>query len=56
MYAIDDLPFPPHFQYDELEKAIYAAIATQPELIVELENVGFFGYPNKECRLPSEHP
>ncbi|XP_020801574.1 WD repeat-containing protein 78 [Drosophila serrata] len=47
--AINDMPFPPHFQYDELEKAIYKAIGNDHELLMELKSVGFFGYPDKKA-------
>ncbi|KAH8316954.1 hypothetical protein KR074_009228, partial [Drosophila pseudoananassae] len=47
--ALDDMPFSPHFQYDELEKAIYKAIGNDHELIMELKSIGFFGYPNKSA-------
>ncbi|KAH8301952.1 hypothetical protein KR044_001250, partial [Drosophila immigrans] len=46
--AINDMPFPPHFQYDELEKAIYKAIGNDQDLFIELKSVGFFGYPDKK--------
>ncbi|KAH8378863.1 hypothetical protein KR009_001832, partial [Drosophila setifemur] len=47
--AINNMPFSPHFQYDELEKAIYKAIGNNHELIMELKSAGFFGYPNKKA-------
>ncbi|XP_030561001.1 WD repeat-containing protein 78 [Drosophila novamexicana] len=47
--ALNDMPFAPHFQYDELEKAIYRAIGNDQELFIELKSIGFFGYPNKKC-------
>ncbi|KAH8262518.1 hypothetical protein KR026_010085, partial [Drosophila bipectinata] len=47
--ALDDMPFSPHFQYDELEKAMYKAIGNDHELIMELKSIGFFGYPNKSA-------
>ncbi|KAH8342350.1 hypothetical protein KR059_002782 [Drosophila kikkawai] len=47
--AINDMPFPPHFQYDELEKALYKAIGSDHELAMELKSVGFFGYPDKKA-------
>ncbi|KAH8415714.1 hypothetical protein KR222_010696, partial [Zaprionus bogoriensis] len=46
--AINDMPFSPHFQYDELEKAIYKAIGNDQDLLIELKSIGFFGYPNKK--------
>uniref|UniRef100_A0A1A9WPR9 Dynein axonemal intermediate chain 4 n=1 Tax=Glossina brevipalpis TaxID=37001 RepID=A0A1A9WPR9_9MUSC len=45
--AFDEMPFPSYFQYEALEKAIYKAITTDPDLLIELRSVGFFGYPNK---------
>ncbi|XP_030375496.1 WD repeat-containing protein 78 [Scaptodrosophila lebanonensis] len=51
--SLDDMPFEPHFQYDELEKAIYKAIGNDQELLIELKSVGFFGYPNKKSVQPS---
>ncbi|KAM8709444.1 hypothetical protein ACLKA7_016277 [Drosophila subpalustris] len=50
--ALDDMPFAPHFQYDEMEKAIYKAIGNDQELFIELKSIGFFGYPNKKCVKP----
>ncbi|KAH8349882.1 hypothetical protein KR084_008621 [Drosophila pseudotakahashii] len=47
--ALNDMPFSPHFQYDELEKAIFKAIGNDHELFMELKNIGFFGYPNKKA-------
>ncbi|XP_017137527.1 WD repeat-containing protein 78 [Drosophila miranda] len=45
--ALNDMPFQPHFQYDELEKAIFKAIGNDHELLMELKSIGFFGYPDK---------
>uniref|UniRef100_A0A1A9UUL6 Dynein axonemal intermediate chain 4 n=1 Tax=Glossina austeni TaxID=7395 RepID=A0A1A9UUL6_GLOAU len=50
--ALDEMPFPPYFQYEALEKAIYKAVATDPDLLIELRSVGYFGYPNKACVMP----
>lgn len=50
--ALDEMPFPPYFQYEALEKAIYKAVATDPDLLIELRSVGYFGYPNKACVIP----
>ncbi|XP_017864493.1 PREDICTED: dynein intermediate chain 1, axonemal [Drosophila arizonae] len=47
--ALNDMPFAPHFQYDEMEKAIYRAIGNDQELFIELKSIGFFGYPNKKA-------
>lgn len=45
--ALDDMPYSPHFQYDELEKAIFKAVGNDQDLLIELKSIGFFGYPNK---------
>ncbi|EDW76953.1 uncharacterized protein Dwil_GK12695 [Drosophila willistoni] len=50
--AMNDMPFAPHFQYDELEKAIYKAIGNDQEMYIELKSIGFFGYPNKKFLRP----
>ncbi|XP_017066411.1 dynein intermediate chain 4, axonemal [Drosophila eugracilis] len=47
--ALNDMPFSPHFQYDELEKAIFKAIGSNRELFMELKSIGFFGYPDKKA-------
>ncbi|XP_037952462.1 dynein intermediate chain 4, axonemal-like [Teleopsis dalmanni] len=52
MCQLVDMPYEPHFQYDELEKAIFKAIALHPDLINELRNIGYFGYKNKGQVLP----
>ncbi|XP_052847336.1 dynein axonemal intermediate chain 4 [Drosophila gunungcola] len=48
-HALNDMPFSPHFQYDELEKAIFKAIGNDYELLMELKSIGFFGYPDKKA-------
>uniref|UniRef100_A0A0A1XT82 Dynein axonemal intermediate chain 4 n=1 Tax=Zeugodacus cucurbitae TaxID=28588 RepID=A0A0A1XT82_ZEUCU len=45
------MPFQPYFQYEELRRSLFNAISTYPDLISELNNIGFFGYPNKTFRL-----
>lgn len=50
--ALNDMPYSPHFQYDELEKAIYKAVGNDPDLLIELKSIGFFGYPNKKAVQP----
>ncbi|XP_017057803.1 dynein axonemal intermediate chain 4 [Drosophila ficusphila] len=47
--ALNDMPFSPHFQYDELEKAIFKAVGNDHELLMELKSIGFFGYPDKRA-------
>jgi len=50
--GLNDMPFAPHFQYDEMEKAIYKAMGNDQELFIELKSIGFFGYPNKKSNNP----
>ncbi|XP_062133031.1 dynein axonemal intermediate chain 4 [Drosophila sulfurigaster albostrigata] len=50
--GLNDMPFPPHFQYDELEKSIYKAIGNDQDLFIELKSIGFFGYPGKKNHKP----
>lgn len=50
--ALQDMPFPPHYQYDTLEKSIYSAVAPYPDLMDELKTLGHFGYPNNAFVMP----
>ena len=44
--AMENMPFPPHFQFDVLEAAIFRAIAAFPKLVEEVKSLGCFAYPN----------
>lgn len=46
--ALEDMPFAPHFQYEELEAAIGQALATKSELRRQVKGLGFLGYPKGE--------
>lgn len=46
--ALEDMPFPPHFQYMELQTAIYQALVTKPELLRQVKSLGYLGYPRGE--------
>lgn len=46
--ALEDMPFPPHFQYNVLEEVIQNAIRTKPELQLQLKILGYLGYPNNK--------
>lgn len=46
MCALEDMPFPPHFQYKQLESAIFKALVANPELTRQVESLGCLGYPN----------
>ncbi|KAH8406821.1 hypothetical protein KR222_004623 [Zaprionus bogoriensis] len=45
MLAFEDMPFPPHFQYRQLKRAIYKALSLEPALKQQVKSVGHFGYP-----------
>lgn len=42
--ALEDMPISPHFQYDELEAAIYRGLVTKPELLRQVKSMGSLGY------------
>ncbi|EDW17241.1 uncharacterized protein Dmoj_GI16791 [Drosophila mojavensis] len=46
MLAFEDMPFPPHFQYKQLKRALYKALELDPELLQKVRSVGPFHYPN----------
>lgn len=45
--AFEDMPFPPHFQYEELEQALLKRIADNSELENQVKSLGYFGYERK---------
>ncbi|XP_037038560.1 dynein intermediate chain 4, axonemal-like [Bradysia coprophila] len=45
--ALEDMPFPPHFQYDVLEEVVQSAVRSRPELQLQVKILGFLGY-NKD--------
>ncbi|XP_058461596.1 dynein axonemal intermediate chain 4 [Malaya genurostris] len=42
--ALEDMPFPPHFQYDELQSALYKNLVCKPELLNQVKRFGYLGY------------
>ncbi|XP_075157352.1 dynein intermediate chain at 61B [Haematobia irritans] len=52
LLGFEDMPFPPHYQYDTLEKAIMNAVENFPQLLIEVKSLGYFGYPNKGFVMP----
>lgn len=52
MHSFEDMPFPPYYQYDAIEKAIYKAVSCNEDLLIELKSIGYFGYPNKAFIRP----
>lgn len=45
--SLEDFPFPPHFQYDELEKALYKGLSNKKELEKQVRHLGYIGYPKE---------
>lgn len=43
--ALEDMPFDPHYQYEELEAALLQALLTKPALGVQVKSMGYLGYP-----------
>lgn len=44
VFALEDMPFSPHLQYDALEEAIMRSLVSQPELKRKIKQLGFLGY------------
>ncbi|XP_055602654.1 dynein axonemal intermediate chain 4 isoform X2 [Uranotaenia lowii] len=42
--ALEDMPFPPHFQYDDLQAALYRSLICNPELLKQVKRFGYLGY------------
>ncbi|XP_029733463.2 dynein axonemal intermediate chain 4 [Aedes albopictus] len=42
--ALEDMPFPPHFQYKELQSALYKNLICKPELLKLVKRCGYLGY------------
>lgn len=49
--ALENMPFPPHFQYIELQKAIYGAISG--DLFDQVKSLGHLGYPTEKKKRPT---
>jgi dynein intermediate chain 4, axonemal len=49
--AFEDFPFPPHYQYDELQKALYHSLTNKHELEKQIKQLGFLGYPPEKKDL-----
>lgn len=48
--ALDDMPFPPHFQYHELQAAIYQALLMKTELLSQVKSLGSLAYAKNDQR------
>lgn len=44
VFALEDMPFSPHLQYDALEEAIMRSLLSRPELKRKIKQLGFLGY------------
>lgn len=44
VFALEDMPFSPHLQYDALEEAIMRSLVSKPELKRKIKQLGFLGY------------
>lgn len=44
VFALEDMPFSPHRQYDALEDAIMRSLISKPELKKRIKQLGFLGY------------
>lgn len=44
VFALEDMPFPPHLQYEALEEAIMRSLVSKPELKRKIKQLGFLGY------------
>lgn len=51
--ALDDMPFPPHFQYHELQAAIYQALLMKTELLSQVKSLGSLAYAKNDQRRTS---
>ena len=47
--GLEDFPFAPHYQYDELQKALYTSLTNKKDLEKQIKQLGFLGYaPEKK--------
>lgn len=42
--ALEDLPFPPHFQFDALESALHEALKADPKLLEQMKSIKDLSY------------
>jgi dynein intermediate chain 4, axonemal len=43
--GLEDFPFAPHYQYDELQKALYHSLTNKKDLEKRIKQLGYLGYP-----------
>lgn len=44
VFALEDMPFPPHFQYDTLNDMMLRNLLTKPKLYEIIKEMGYLGY------------
>lgn len=42
--SLEDMPFPPHYQYNELQQSLYKSLVAVPELLKQVKGLGYLGY------------
>lgn len=47
VYALEDMPFPPYFQYKALEQVIFKCLATRIQLERQVKRMGYLGYEHQ---------
>lgn len=46
--GLEDFPFAPHYQYDELQKALYHSLTNKQDLEKQIKQLGHLGYPSEK--------
>ena len=47
--SLEDFPFAPHYQFNELQKALLNSVTNKPDLEKQIQQIGFLGYaPEKK--------
>lgn len=46
--GLEDFPFAPHYQYDELQKALYHSLTNNQDLEKQIKQLGHLGYPTEK--------
>lgn len=46
--SLENFPFSPHFQYDEIEKALYRSLTNKKELEKQVKQLGYLGYSKEQ--------
>lgn len=46
--GLEDFPFAPHYQYDELQKALYHSLTNNQDLEKQIKQLGYLGYAQEK--------